>query len=526
MDPTTQTNTPSVLKLMADSFATSQTQAQRGTTTRTPAVTEVTAKKREEPSTTPALSTDLSDWDIPISQMRKRMRLLPTAADDEDPSTSPQHIHPIPSPTSNVPREPTVQPTPPPPEVSQQTSLQPASQSSSQQCTQSASQHPFTSPQHIDPIPSPITNVPKEPTVEPTSPPPQPSQQTSLQPPSQSSPQQSTQSASHNPSQLEPPLIALKDVTVGAVPMEVDYPGGTEPIIVPSVFSPQPSPSNPSNSQTSNKESERIDFDISINSQSSPTDGNTKSPQPEVHNNQGMDIIHDSSPRPMSEKELEGPYDFPLLAEPEKEPEGADAAISSVPETTPPAATTIAEQGQPSARTLSGQAIVPFEEIILHKPDETLACLSAILNLSPNPFNPIQLKQLAKIIAEWPTLSEMVQTCSKDIQTKNDFLNEAHTISTSLKLSQKTSAAILDQHSALELEETKLLAELASIRQRKAHLQQQHDQLNQETRMMLSQIRHRSASIQTTKAELDQAQAMLADAQLEWGVLAILFPKS
>ena len=100
----------------------------------------------------------------------------------------------------------------------------------------------------------------------------------------------------------------------------------------------------------------------------------------------------------------------------------------------------------------------PVEEIILHKPDETLACLSVVLNLSLNPFNPIQLKQLAKIITEWPTLSEMVQTCSKDIQTKKDFLNEAHTISTSLKLSQQTSAAILEQHSALELEKTKLMA--------------------------------------------------------------------
>ena len=169
---------------------------------------------------------------------------------------------------------------------------------------------------------------------------------------------------------------------------------------------------------------------------------------------------------------------------------------------------------------------IPVEEIILHKPDETLACLSAVVNLSPNPFNPIQLKQLAKIITEWPTLSEMVQTCSKDIQTKKDFLNEAHTISTSLKLSQQTSAGILQQHAALELEEAKLMAELASVRQRKAHLQQQHDQLNQEARMMFSQIRHRSASIQTTKAELDQAQAMFADAQSEWGVLAILFPKS
>ncbi|XP_028106025.1 uncharacterized protein LOC114305106 [Camellia sinensis] len=284
MDPTAQTNTSSVSKLMADSFATSQTQAQRVTTTRTPVEIEVTAKKREEPSATPALSTDLSDWDIPLSQMRKRKRLLLTVVDDEDHSTSPQHIHPIPSPISNVPREPTVQPTPPPPKASQQTSLQPASQSSPQQ---SASQHPSTSPQHIDPIPSPITNVPREPTAEPTPSPPQASQQTFLQPLSQSSPQQFTQFAPHNPSQLEPPPIALRDVTVGAVPMEVDYPGGIEPIIVPSVFSPQPSPSNPSNSQTSNKESERIDFDISINSQSSPTDDNTKSPQPEVHNNQG-----------------------------------------------------------------------------------------------------------------------------------------------------------------------------------------------------------------------------------------------
>ncbi|GMP59625.1 hypothetical protein CsSME_00022841 [Camellia sinensis var. sinensis] len=504
MDATTQTNTPSVPKLMADSFAAAQTQAQRGTTTCTPAETEVAAKKREEPSTAPSLSTDLSDWDIPLSQMvgqttsnpsgqlyqKKRRRLLLIAADDEDPSTSPQHIHPIPSPINNVPREPTVQPTPPPPEASQQTSLQPASQSSPQQSTQSASQHPSTSPQHI----------------------------------------------------------------------------------VPFVFSPQPSPSNPFNSQTSNKELERIEFDISINSQSSPTDDNTKSPEPEVHNNQGMDIIHDSSPHPMSETELEGPHHFPLLEEPEKEPEGTDAAISSVPETTPPTATTAAEQGQPSARTLSGQAIgpcqdiwaelsilqqhldeisplpqrlhlfhaetqqtlttfmnlinTPVEEIILRKPEETLACLTTVLNLYPNPFNPIQLKQLAKIITEWPTLSEMVWTCSKDIQTKKDFLNEAHTISTSLKLSQQTSAAIIEQHSALELEETKLMAELASVRQRKAHLQQQHDQLNQEARMMLSQITHRSASIQTTKAELDQAQAMLADAQSEWSFLAILFPKS
>ena len=61
----------------------------------------------------------------------------------------------------------------------------------------------------------------------------------------------------------------------------------------------------------------------------------------------------------MSEKELEGPHDFSLLPELEKEPEGADAAISSVPETTPLAATTTAEQGQPSVRTLSGQ-VQPF----------------------------------------------------------------------------------------------------------------------------------------------------------------------
>ncbi|XP_028118690.1 uncharacterized protein LOC114316223 [Camellia sinensis] len=200
--------------------------------------------------------------------------LLP---DDDDAFTSPQHIHQIPSPISNVPTEPTVQPTPPPPEASQQTPLQPASQSLPQQSTQSASQHPSTSPQHI----------------------------------------------------------------------------------VPSVSSPQPSPSNPSNSQTSNKESQRIEFDISINSQSSPTDDNTKSPQPEVHHNQGMDIIQDSSPRPMGETELEGPHDFSLLAEPEKEPQGADAAILSVPETTRPDATTTAEQGQPSACTLSGQ-VLPF----------------------------------------------------------------------------------------------------------------------------------------------------------------------
>ncbi|GMP23562.1 hypothetical protein CsSME_00001109 [Camellia sinensis var. sinensis] len=269
---------------------------------------------------------------------RKRRRLLIAAADDDNASTSPQHIHQIPSPISNVPTEPTVQPTPPPPKASQQTSSQPASQSSPQQSTQSASQHPSTSPQHI----------------------------------------------------------------------------------VPSVSSPQPSPFNPSNSQTSNKESQRIEFNISIDSQSSPT---------EVHHNQ----------------------------EPEKEPQGADAAISSVPETTRPDATTTVEQGQPSACTLhlfdaeTQQTLTtfinlintPVEEIILHKLDETLACLSAVVNLSPNPFNPIQLKQLDKIITEWPTLSEMVQTCSKDIQTNKDFLNEAHTISTSLKLNQQTSAAIL-----------------------------------------------------------------------------------
>ena len=69
MDATTQTNTPSVPKLLPDSFAAAQTEAQRGTTTRTPAETEVTAKKREEPSTAPALSTDLTEWDIPLSQM-------------------------------------------------------------------------------------------------------------------------------------------------------------------------------------------------------------------------------------------------------------------------------------------------------------------------------------------------------------------------------------------------------------------------------------------------------------------------
>lgn len=61
----------------------------------------------------------------------------------------------------------------------------------------------------------------------------------------------------------------------------------------------------------------------------------------------------------MGETELEGPHDYPLLAVREKEPEGADAAISSVPETTRPDATTTAEQGQPSARTLSGQ-VLPF----------------------------------------------------------------------------------------------------------------------------------------------------------------------
>lgn len=43
---------------------------------------------------------------------------------------------------------------------------------------------------------------------------------------------------------------------------------------------------------------------------------------------------------------------------------------------------------------------------------------------------------------------------------------------------------------------------------------------------MLSQIENGSSSIQAIKAELDQAQAMLADAQSDWGILVILFPKT
>lgn len=78
IDPITQTNTPTVPKLVGDSFLALQTHAQRGTTTRTPVETEATAKKREEPSTAPALSTDLSDWDIPLSQMVSRTTSNPS----------------------------------------------------------------------------------------------------------------------------------------------------------------------------------------------------------------------------------------------------------------------------------------------------------------------------------------------------------------------------------------------------------------------------------------------------------------
>lgn len=117
----------------------------------------------------------------------------------------------------------------------------------------------------------------------------------------------------------------------------------------------------------------------------------------------------------------------------------------------------------------------PLEEIALNQPKEALACLTAVQNLSPSPFNPIQLKQLARIINGWPTLLEMVQTCSKDIQSKKDFLTKAQTICSSLKLTRQTSSNISEQYKMLALEESRLEAELATGRQRRLLLQQQKD---------------------------------------------------
>ncbi|KAL7175375.1 hypothetical protein ACSBR2_029054 [Camellia fascicularis] len=82
--------------------------------------------------------------------------------------------------------------------------------------------------------------------------------------------------------------------------MKVLYPGETEPMNFPSIFTPQPLPSDSTNSQISTRQPEGIDLDHSANNQStppsqesSPRDQVTRSPSPDLpatHASNELDI--------------------------------------------------------------------------------------------------------------------------------------------------------------------------------------------------------------------------------------------
>ncbi|XP_028115701.1 rho GTPase-activating protein gacQ-like [Camellia sinensis] len=80
--------------------------------------------------------------------------------------------------------------------------------------------------------------------------------------------------------------------------MKALYPGETVPINFLSVFSPHPSTSNSTNSQTSIMQQERIDPDPSTNGQSppssrqtSPKEQTTESPPPELQTTHGTETL-------------------------------------------------------------------------------------------------------------------------------------------------------------------------------------------------------------------------------------------
>ncbi|GMP52269.1 hypothetical protein CsSME_00018163 [Camellia sinensis var. sinensis] len=164
-----------------------------------------------------------------------------------------------------------------------------------------------------------------------------------------------------------------------------------------------------------------------------------------------------------------------------------------------------------------------FEEIISKQLMETLNCLTAIQRLSPTPFSQNQLSHLAQIISEWPVIVETAQNCRNTIQAKKDFLMAVQTTSDSLTTTCQASSNLSDQDRSLALEEARLEAELALVRQKRHELQQEMDILGHEAKIILSKTESNLSSIQAAKEEFDQAQATFATTQSKWSIFAHIF---
>ncbi|XP_028084126.1 uncharacterized protein LOC114285285 [Camellia sinensis] len=164
-----------------------------------------------------------------------------------------------------------------------------------------------------------------------------------------------------------------------------------------------------------------------------------------------------------------------------------------------------------------------FEEIISKQLMETLNCLTAIQRLSPTPFSQNQLSHLAQIISEWPVIVETAQNCRNTIQAKKDFLMAVQTTSDSLTTTCQASSNLSDQDRSLALEEARLEAELALVRQKRHELQQEMDILGHEAKIILSKTENNLSSIQAAKEEFDQAQATFAATQSKWSIFAHIF---
>ena len=136
---------------------------------------------------------------------------------------------------------------------------------------------------------------------------------------------------------------------------------------------------------------------------------------------------------------------------------------------------------------------------------ETLNCLTAIQRLSPTPFSQNQLSHLAQIISEWSIIVEAAQNCRNTIQTKKNFLKAVQTTSDSLITTCQASFNLSDQDRSLALQETRLEAELALVRQKRHELQKEMDKLGHEAKLLLSKTENNLSSIQAAKEEFAQA---------------------
>ncbi|XP_028082687.1 histone-lysine N-methyltransferase, H3 lysine-79 specific-like [Camellia sinensis] len=166
-----------------------------------------------------------------------------------------------------------------------------------------------------------------------------------------------------------------------------------------------------------------------------------------------------------------------------------------------------------------------FEEIISKQSMETLNCLTAIQRLSPTPFSQNQLSHLAQIISEWSIIVEAAQNCRNTIQTKKNFLMAVQTTSDSLITTCQASFNLSDQDRSLALQETRLEAELALVRQKRHELQKEMDKLGHEAKILLSKTENNLSSIQAAKEEFEQAQATFATTQSKLSILAHIFPR-